>query len=211
MTNVAGSVTFGNNAGTAVILASGSSTSGTSCPAGISVPEGIAFDGSSNAWIANNSGSLSELDSTGAAVTGCNGLSGTTNMAMSGIQAIIVDGSGNVWAANHGSGNIYEFVGSATPVVTPIVAGLSAPYTPASRPWSIAFQPKKPASARVFLWLFAFIGPPIFFFLNQVRVFSIYFPACLVYLSTSSAFRLADSFQAPNPSHRTDSTRRTVT
>jgi streptogramin lyase len=134
MTNLAGSVTVGNNAGTAVILASGSSTSGTTCPGGISIPEGIAFDGSSNAWIANNSGSLSELNSTGAAVTGCNGLSGTTNMAMSGIQAIAIDGSGNVWTANHSSGSIYEFVGSAIPVVTPIVAGLSAPYTPASRP-----------------------------------------------------------------------------
>jgi streptogramin lyase len=133
MTNIAGSVTVGNNAGTAVILASGSSTTGA-CPAGISLPEGIAFDGSSNAWIANNSGTLSELNSAGNAVSGCNGLSGTTNMAMSGIQAIAVDGSGNVWAANHGSGSIYEFVGAGTPVVTPIVAGLTSPYTPASRP-----------------------------------------------------------------------------
>jgi streptogramin lyase len=122
------SVTIGNNSGTSVAVATGALT------AGLSAPQGIAFDGSGDAWITNNYGTVSVLSSTGAAVTGVTGYSGTTASTMSGITILAVDGSGNVWMCNKANGNIYEFVGAATPIVTPRVAGLSSPYTPTSRP-----------------------------------------------------------------------------
>ena len=42
--------------------------------------------------------------------------------------AIALDGSGNLWAASQGGGiiEIVEFIGVATPVITPIAAGLPA-------------------------------------------------------------------------------------
>ena len=44
-------------------------------------------------------------------------------------EGIAVDGSGNVWFTNHDSaGAVEELIGAATPVITPIVAGL--PLTP---------------------------------------------------------------------------------
>jgi hypothetical protein len=50
---------------------------------------------------------------------------------MAGPYAIAIDGSGNVWVTNPGGGDegdLVEFVGVATPVVTPTVANLISPY-----------------------------------------------------------------------------------
>ncbi|MEO6922231.1 MAG: hypothetical protein ABI142_00240, partial [Bryocella sp.] len=122
----------------------GSTTSGTASPiavapgsssAGLSNPQGIAFDGKSSAWIANNSGTVSVLSNTGAAVTGSSGYGGTVAATMPGISPIAVDGAGNVWTVSSSSGILFEYVGAATPVVTPLVDNLIAPYsTPASKP-----------------------------------------------------------------------------
>jgi hypothetical protein len=44
-------------------------------------------------------------------------------------------GHPNVWVPNKGANSITEFIGAATPVVTPVVANLITPYTtPASKP-----------------------------------------------------------------------------
>jgi streptogramin lyase len=91
---------------------------------GIDNPVGIAIDGSENVWVTNfTASSISELNSSGA----------TISPAYFGYEAgeryvpnaIAIDGSGNVWV---GGSAIIEYVGAATPVVTPIVANLKSPY-----------------------------------------------------------------------------------
>jgi streptogramin lyase len=115
---------------------SGNPVSGTGIltGGGLFHPEGIAFDGASSAWIANNNGSISQFNSGGTAVTGSNGYT-SNGISLSGIESIAVDGSGDVWAANFSGGILAEFIGVATPVVTPLVANLVSPYSsPASKP-----------------------------------------------------------------------------
>jgi streptogramin lyase len=91
---------------------------------GLSFPYGIAIDGAGNAWAANNGGnadSISEISSAGTALSGDNGY---VSFGMFAPYGIAVDGSGNVWvASDNASGPLTEFVGVATPVVTPLSAG----------------------------------------------------------------------------------------
>ena len=91
---------------------------------GISGPYGIAIDGAGNVWTANNGGnsnSISEFNSNGAAISGANGYVSNGLLEPYGIA---IDGSGNVWvASDNTSGPLTEFVGAATPVVTPLSAG----------------------------------------------------------------------------------------
>ncbi len=91
---------------------------------GISGPYGIAIDGAGNVWTANNGGnsnSISEFNSSGTAISGANGYISNGLLEPYGIA---IDGSGNVWvASDNTSGPLTEFVGTATPVVTPISAG----------------------------------------------------------------------------------------
>ncbi len=79
--------------------------------AGLNAPYGVAIDGSGNVWATNRggNGSLSELSSTGTAVSPT-----TTGYAGGGLNnpyGIAVDGAGNVWAANNGgdSDSVSEF------------------------------------------------------------------------------------------------------
>ena len=115
---------------------------------GLNVPIGIAVDGSGNIWTANSggscgpgrdatklssaAGSVSEFNSAGTALSPSTGFTSTGASAPYGIA---VDGSGNVWATNSGSNTVNEFIGAATPVVTPIVANLAVGSNqPAQRP-----------------------------------------------------------------------------
>jgi PKD repeat protein len=106
---------------------------------GLITPVAIAIDGSGNLWVANaglygKDYSISEFSSTGAPTTGPNGYTGGN---VNDPSAVAVDASGNVWIAD-GNGNdagghenaITELIGAATPVITPIAAGL--PSTPSS-------------------------------------------------------------------------------
>ena len=100
---------------------------------GLHNPNGIAFDGSSHAWIANSTGSISEFTDSGVALTGGEGYAGgTSGNGLSGIESIAADGSGDIWVANDSAGNVTELIGAATPVVTPIVASLISPYSQAA-------------------------------------------------------------------------------
>jgi hypothetical protein len=78
--------------------------------AGLNAPYGVAIDGSGNVWATNRggSGSLSELSSTGTAVSGTKGYTGG---GLNNPYGIAIDGAGNVWAANNGgdSDSVSEF------------------------------------------------------------------------------------------------------
>lgn len=91
---------------------------------GLDNPYGIAIDGAGNVWAANNGGdsdSISEISSGGTAISGANGF---VNLLMFSPYGIAVDGAGNVWVTSDDNvGPLTEFVGAATPVVTPISAG----------------------------------------------------------------------------------------
>jgi hypothetical protein len=103
----------------------GTVLSGTNGYTGSSIDEaaGIAIDGSGNAWVANAGGSLIELSSTGTILSGTNGYTGGgLNVPF----ALAIDGSGNVWVGTEQGNPVTELIGLATPVITPIVAGLPA-------------------------------------------------------------------------------------
>ena len=95
---------------------------------GVNSPVGIAIDGAGNAWLANFLGNtVTELSGTGTV------LSGTGFYTGGGLDepyALAIDGSGNVWVSNLVGKSLTEIIGLATPVITPIVAGLPITPTP---------------------------------------------------------------------------------
>jgi streptogramin lyase len=101
---------------------------------GLDVPEGIAIDGAGNVWVANRGStatsapypdsSISEFNSAGTALSPSTGYQAGLNISLS----LAIDGSGNVWTTNSNLNTVTEFVGAASPVVTPIVANLLSPY-----------------------------------------------------------------------------------
>jgi len=115
----------------AEISSSGTAMSGSGyAGGGLNGPWGIAVDGSGNVWTtdwdAGSGHSVSELNSSGTAISPSTGYQagGLTTVLGISPQWIAIDGSGNVWVTP-GPG---ELVGAATPVVTPIVANLKSPY-----------------------------------------------------------------------------------
>jgi streptogramin lyase len=124
-------VTKFNSAGTVV-----SGSSGFTTGSGVTGSQAIAIDGSGSAWVANYGASattVTELTSAGVLVAGSP--FPVPGGGINGASGIVIDGSGNVWATNSGGNSVTEFIGAATPVVTPIVANLISPYsTPASKP-----------------------------------------------------------------------------
>jgi len=110
--------------------AAGSVLSGTSgySGGGLNEPDAIAIDGAGNVWAANKAASsISEFSSEGTATSS---YMGYESASVSGPSGLAIDASGNVWVSNGSSGanSITEFVGVATPVVTPLVANLKSPY-----------------------------------------------------------------------------------
>ena len=102
---------------------------------GLSWPWGVAIDGAGNIWLSNSYNSyaaVSEFSSSGEAISPSSGyiLPGAQGSPI----GIGIDGAGNVWMANSdyliygASGSVSEYVGAASPVVTPIVANLLSPY-----------------------------------------------------------------------------------
>ncbi|MGA2908732.1 MAG: NHL repeat-containing protein [Terracidiphilus sp.] len=101
---------------------------------GLNVPEGIAIDGAGNVWVANRGStatsapypdsSISEFNSLGTPLSPSTGYLAGLNISLS----LAIDGSGNVWTTNANLNTVTEFVGAASPVVTPIVANLLTPY-----------------------------------------------------------------------------------
>ena len=91
---------------------------------------GIAIDGASNVWFADgenqSSINIRELSDSGAAISPISGYS-YTGGGLSKAIVLALDGSGDIWTTSKSVGNVItvtEFIGAATPVVTPIAVGV---------------------------------------------------------------------------------------
>jgi streptogramin lyase len=94
--------------------------------AGLDVPENIAIDGAGNAWVVNSINSISELASSGAAISpstgGFYGIGGFTGIVEP--YDVAIDTSGNVWISNPNSSYVTELNSSATNVTgSPFTTG----------------------------------------------------------------------------------------
>lgn len=115
-----------NSSGT--VLSGGSGFSG----GGISHPKAIAVDGANRIWTANgNNKSISEFSNSGTAISPSTGYKSS---GLSGTSGLAIDRAGDVWASSGTPtaipgtaffGAITEFVGAATPVITPLVQAVS--------------------------------------------------------------------------------------
>jgi streptogramin lyase len=101
--------------------------------AGLNSPYGVAIDASGNIWATNQggvNGSVSELSSTGTAISGKNGFTGG---GLSSPYGIAIDGAGNVWVANFGgNANSISEIGSNGTAISGangyVNVGMSSPY-----------------------------------------------------------------------------------
>ncbi len=82
----------------------------------------IAIDGAGNVWIADEiTNSIVELSPLGSILSPA---AGYTNYYIAYPTDVAVDGSGNVWVADSDYNGVAEIIGAATPVVTPLSAGV---------------------------------------------------------------------------------------
>ncbi|SNS46681.1 PKD repeat-containing protein [Granulicella rosea] len=130
------------NAGTSLskLSPTGAPFSGSGITSGPPVPYSIAIDGASNVWAAtgyNISGaplSVYELSPAGATMLAISHANQSREY-LNDPQSIAVDSTGSVWVSNGLQYTVTQFIGAATPVVTPLAANLQAPYNnPASKP-----------------------------------------------------------------------------
>jgi streptogramin lyase len=77
---------------------------------------GIAIDGDGQVWVPNSNGSLTELNSSGTALSPTTGFAAGLN-APSGVA---VDNAGTVWIANSGNNTVTRVFGAASPTTTPL-------------------------------------------------------------------------------------------
>jgi hypothetical protein len=92
---------------------------------GLYAPYVIAIDGSGNVWVANRNATISEFSNSGIALSPPNGYGGF-RLDGDELATIAVDGSGDLWVANEDFGLVADFIGAATPVVTPLAAGVKS-------------------------------------------------------------------------------------
>jgi sugar lactone lactonase YvrE len=88
---------------------------------------GIAVDASNHVWVVNRVGNtITELASNGSAISPSTGFygAGSTTPILSSPGFIAIDLDGNVWVTNTNNNALVEFVGAATPLVTPIAANI---------------------------------------------------------------------------------------
>ncbi len=84
---------------------------------GVTSPVSVAIDGLGNVWVANANSTVSELTSTGYALSPSTGFTGGS---LNTPTAVAIDGSGNVWITNSGDSSLTEFFGAGSPAVTPL-------------------------------------------------------------------------------------------
>jgi len=90
------------------------SGAGYKTPAGVSA---VAIDGSNTVWTANTDGSVSHLSASGASISPATGY---ISAGATGEVGIALDASGNVWTTDNYVNSIFEYVGVASPTVTPL-------------------------------------------------------------------------------------------
>lgn len=90
------------------------SGAGYKTPAGVSA---VAVDGSNTVWTANTDGSISHLSASGASISPA---AGYISPGATGEVGIALDASGNVWTTDNYVNSIFEYVGAASPTVTPL-------------------------------------------------------------------------------------------
>jgi streptogramin lyase len=89
---------------------------------GLNNPHAIAIDAAGNVWVANTSGnSLIELSPAGNFLSPPGGFSGN---GLANPLGIAIDAAGDLWLPNQTKQSVTEFVGAATPVLTPMSACL---------------------------------------------------------------------------------------
>ncbi len=85
-------------------------------------PYAIAIDGAGNVWVADDTAnSIVELSPSGSILSPAVGY---TNQYIAYPTDVAVDGSGNVWVADSEYNGVAELIGAATPVITPLSAGV---------------------------------------------------------------------------------------
>jgi hypothetical protein len=101
---------------------------------GLSYPAQLAIDGANRVWVANRDGnSISAFKNDGTAISPATGYRPSGQLAPDptipqtaiGVRSphgLAIDGSGNIWVTNFTANSVTEFVGLATPAVTPISA-----------------------------------------------------------------------------------------
>jgi streptogramin lyase len=111
-----------SNAGIPLSPSSGYTGGGISANLTASSFNLVAIDGAGNVWIGDNGGfRVVELSNSGAAISPSTGYLEANHIDPLGIA---IDGSGNVWFPNYLGETVSELIGAATPVITPISAGL---------------------------------------------------------------------------------------
>lgn len=119
----------GNTPATDIVELSSSgspiSVNGGYTAGGVDYPIGIGSDGAGNIWVSNVQGPiLTELNPSGSAISPSTGYQTSQGYG----NGLAIDGSGNIWLSSNINTDIVEFVGAASPVVTPVVANLMLPY-----------------------------------------------------------------------------------
>jgi len=92
---------------------------------GLNAPKSIAVDSSGNVWLANVNNSLSELSSSGSAISGSSGYTGN---GLNVPWGIAIDPSGNVWTADSNTSALSKFSSSGSAIASYTGGGLNAPY-----------------------------------------------------------------------------------
>jgi ligand-binding sensor domain-containing protein len=104
-------------------------------------PYAFAIDGSGNVWVANGYGYNSGKDNSIVELSPSGSLTMYIDQAtvpegyLDNNNSIAIDSSGDIWLCDGNTNTVTEYLGVATPVVTPVAANLLAPYNaPASKP-----------------------------------------------------------------------------
>jgi hypothetical protein len=91
----------------------------------LSTIEGTQADGDNRIWVVSEAGpSLGVTDPAGNILSPNGGYQTLSNNEFTDYMAI--DGSGNIWVPSAGTNNVFEFVGIASPVITPVATAVAA-------------------------------------------------------------------------------------